>query len=123
MDQQRLRVRAGNADVEDVRDALAGFSDDDEVWHGIDQPVPELIPKSGQPAGVLRLLTGSQLGRATESDGAGDVLRTRSEPTLLGATLNEGMNRVPAADDECADALRTTDLMSGDGQQIAGKLC
>src|SRR4026209_2970211 len=117
MDQQRLRVRAWNADGGGGGDALAGFSDDEEVGHAIDQPVPELIPKSGQPAGVLNLLTGSQFRRATESDGAGDVLGTRSEPTLLGATLNEGMNRVPAADDECADALRTTDLMSGDGQQ------
>jgi hypothetical protein len=105
-----------------VRHPLSALPDYNEVQDSRPQPIPKLIAETGKMTAVLGLLAGGELRGATEGHGAGDIFGAGTDSGLLRTTLNHGMNHVPAADHERADALRAPDLMGREAKEIAEDL-
>jgi len=122
MDQQSLRVGAWHADVQNVRHPLGALPDYEEVGDSRPQPIAKLIAETGKMTGVFGLIPGCELRGATEGHCAGDILGAGTDSGLLRSALDQGMNHVPAAHHERADALRAPDLMGREAKEIAGDL-
>ena len=64
---------------------------------------------------------GGELRRAAEGHRTRHVLGAGPDAELLAAAVDDRLDRLPVADDECADSLRGADLVAGDGEQRAGQ--
>jgi hypothetical protein len=90
----------------------------DCVGNALENPGFEPAPQLLQPFAVFFTLGDCELRGASKSDGRGDVLRPGSTSTLLCSSMHQRIDRYSAPYEHCADALRSSELVTGDGEKI-----
>ena len=118
-DEQRLGLDARETAVEDSFDAMAGIAVDDESGNRACKPGLELVAQLGD---TRALGTAVGIGRPQgrrETDDRRDVLGSRASGTLVATTVDQRHELHAVTNHERADALRTAELVPGDGHEIA----